>query len=111
MKPAVPRRGVDDVLARSAAGPDCHVGRHASGTQDARAASRRRVLIAALELAFPNDLAAGCVDGVDVVGNTGLDDKLPGAVFRLDAADDERLQEVVHLPRLIIELDFPEELQ
>src|SRR6185295_19597245 len=64
----------------------------------------------ALERPLPEPRATRDVDRVDVVGDAGDDRDLLLAVARGDAAGDERWKQVVHLPRLVVEPDLPEQL-
>ena len=65
-----------------------------------------RVLIPLL----PEQVAAGDVDAEQVVRNAGDDRDLSRASRRGHALRDERRKEVVHLTRLTIELDLPQQL-
>src|SRR5579872_1370426 len=64
-----------------------------------------------IEMLFPEDLSGVHVDGIEIIRNAGFDRDLLGTARGLDPSDDERREQRVHLPRLIVELEFPENLQ
>ena len=90
---------------------DGHVRRHAAGAQDARPAPAGSSLKVLSKCCFQISSPVFGVERVDVVGNAGLDDQLAaGRFFVVQPPDHQRLEQRVHLPRLVIELRLPEQL-
>ena len=58
---------------------------------------------------LPEQFTAGDVDAEQIVGDAGDDRDLPRALGRSHTLGDQRREEVVHLARLAIELDLPQQ--
>ncbi len=108
VKPPVPCDRVDRVLAWR----DLFHRRHrrlaaeAERVVDGLVGRRERALVALL----PEQLTAGDVDGEQIVGDAGDDRDLSRPSRRRHALGNQRRKEVVHLARLAIELDLPQQL-
>ena len=73
---------------------------------DGLVGGRERALVALL----PEQLAAGDIDAEEIVGDAGDNRDLSRASRRRHALGNQRREEVVHLARLAIELDLPQQL-
>src|SRR5262245_12185703 len=106
---AVPGGCVKNVFAGRVSRSDGWCCGYAAGTQDVDASVSWRRRPRSLEVMFPEKLAFVDVNRVDVVRDAGDDHDLFGAARRRDAPYDQRGQQVVHLARLVIELDLPQQ--
>ena len=108
VKPSVPRDRVDRVFARR----DLLHRRHRRLTAEAErvvdglVGRCERALVSLL----PEQLAAGDVDAEQIVGDARDDCDLSRPSRRRHTIGNQRREEVVHLPRLAIELDLPQQL-
>ena len=108
---AVPRCGVDGVLAGSAGGSDYGSRGLPAGTKDAAAAPAGcRRGPRAYEMLPPELRALLDIDRKDIIGDAGDNRDLPGATGKRQLVDDQRWEQCVHLAHFVIELDLPEQL-
>ena len=59
---------------------------------------------------LPEKLPGRDIDGVDIVRHAGLNDDLLRPAARVDAPNHQRREQRMHLARLIVQLDLPEQL-
>ena len=60
---------------------------------------------------LPNDLAFLDIDCVEIVGHAGFESDLTHAVASRHLPDDQRWKQRMHLPRRIVQLQFPQDFQ
>src|SRR5262249_52046927 len=107
---AVPGGGVECILARRVRWPDYRRRGYAAWAQNPRASAADRRRPRSLEMTLPEQLSLVGVNPIDVVRNAGDNHDLFVAARRIDAADNQGGQQVVHLAWLVIELDLPQQL-
>ena len=108
---AVPRDRIHRVFARRIGRADDGSCRDATGAKNAGTSTAvRGRRPAGLEMLVPDNLTLFDIDGVDVIGDAGLDGDLLRATGGIDGIHDQWRKQIVHLPGLIVEFEFPEEL-
>ena len=60
---------------------------------------------------LPKQLACLHIDGIDIIGDAGLDGHLFHAAAGVHLLDDERREQRMHLLRHIVQFDLPKDLQ
>src|SRR5580700_5121003 len=109
MKQPIPGQRIDRSAAVWVRRPDNRGRRQTSRTKRipwAPAARRRWIF----EVLLPDNLGGRNIDSINIVGNARHNRNLLGSTRRIYFVDNDRREKRVHFNRLIVELNFPDNL-